>query len=139
MLDVDPGDLPRLYAMRTVGTCLEPVVKEGELLLFDKDYPCRGGDYAVIFLRPEKVPEGHCQGLVKRLRFGIPRSLRLPYKPAPESNLAPIIVGETLNPPTALLFEAEDVLAVHRCIGIVEGEGGFADPDRIRLIGGEHG
>ena len=59
---LDPATLPDEYAMRVVGDCLAPAIKEGDAVVVDKRLPYKAGDLVVIYMRPELVQprrDGH--------------------------------------------------------------------------------
>ena len=118
LLSFDPDDAPDFYAMRLDGTCLEPEIEDGTLILVSRVEPYRIGDFVVVYLRPEALPPSGYQAQVKRLvmanrppKPGTPEHLR--------SNVAPCIVIEQLNPHRYYTIPWESVLAVHKCLGPV--------------------
>ncbi len=115
----DPATLPERYAAEGRGRCMEPVIQDGTCLVFDREGEANAGDIVGLWLRPEAVPAGQPQQMVKRLVMGLP-PIRLPFRPGPGNECVPIIVVEQLNPPLTYRFRATDVIAVHRCIGSAE-------------------
>lgn len=105
---IDPSILPPLYAGVARGACMEPEIPDGTKLLFSRAEPCRPGDVVVIWLRLESVEPGTHQARVKRL-------VALPDRTTP-------LLVEMINPPTLLFVAADNVLAMHRCMGPVPAE-----------------
>lgn len=112
---VYPDQIPDRYALRGVGTCMEPLIEDGSLLAFDKREPVVSGDTVNIWFHPERVKPGDPQGIVKRLVIGLP----------PEDvrdvvmHMAVVIVDQ-LNPPRQYQIPASHILAIHKCVGFAE-------------------
>lgn len=116
---IDPATVPDIYAAKGVGTCLEPVIADGTMLVFDRREEAKPGDFVGIWLRPEKVRPGEPQQIVKRLVSALP-PIPLPYVADLSSNAVPIVVVEMLNPRRTMWLKATDILAVHRRVGVAE-------------------
>jgi hypothetical protein len=119
---LDPSHLPPIYAMTVEGTCLEPRIKDGTVLMFTTTEAPKADDLAVFYRRPEVVREGQYQNLVKRL---------LTTEPVPcmSSNWAGVrmaYIAEMDNPPARLVFPVADLLAIHKCLGPV--------PKRVKRV-----
>jgi hypothetical protein len=56
---------------------------------------------------------------VKRLVLAIPKGVTFPYEEHPDSMVTPCIVAEMNNPPRQFIVKCSDVLAVHKCMGIL--------------------
>lgn len=52
-----PDDMPDLHALRGYGTCMEPLVSDGTLLVIDKREEPRPGD-VVSVISPRRRPSG---------------------------------------------------------------------------------
>jgi hypothetical protein len=115
---------------------MEPLIADGTCLVFDSRAPVAAGDVVAIWLDPRHVWPGDPQQIIKRLVTGLP-PLDVPLP----AGASPIVVAETLNPPRLLHWPAEQVLAIHKCVGTAEGSGpGKAqfrpnDPEHARLSG----
>lgn len=97
-------DDPELYGLTVDGTCLAPVINDGDLIIASPTAPIADGDYVVIWGASERP-------LVKRIVGALPR----PY--APGSDVQPCLRAEQLNPPKKYLFPVDRIRAVHRVIG----------------------
>lgn len=115
----NPADFPRIYASTTVGDCMAPLLTEGCDLVFDKEAACGAGDVVAIWFHPHAVRPGAHSRMVKRLVMGLAPGLTFPFS-GWKGNVAPLVIVEMLNPPRQFYFRAEDVLAMHRCIGVAE-------------------
>jgi len=134
----DPDKMPDRYATICIGTCLEPVIPDGSTVVFDRHEPIVNGDFVCVIVRPEKVPPGEHPGMLKRLYLGA--GAPLGDQISPQSELMPLIVLEMLNPPRLLSIAAQDVIAMHKAVGLAETRGnGWAKmlplPDWYRPAG----
>lgn len=120
--EIDPLDLPPVYASVAKGRCLEPVFNDGECLAFSSREAIEPGDFVGVCFHPDAVPEGEPARLVKRLRSLQP-GLSFPYRPAPGSEVVPLVELEQLNPPRVYRIPADRLLAVHKVIGTAIGDG----------------
>jgi hypothetical protein len=116
---IDPATLPNDYAMICEGKCLEPEILDGAKLHFSKVEKYTQGDFVIIWFKPELVKPGRHQALVKRLWLDVFPNLKFPYKAHPDSNVVPVIAAEMLNPPMRFFYPVTDILAVHKCMGVV--------------------
>jgi len=102
---IHPDDMPDLYALTGVGTCMQPLVSDGACIAFDKRPPVESGDIVGIVFTREAGRRRGLPGLVKRL-------------------VAPDVFGqivvEQVNPRQRMAIPATDVLAIHKMIGIAE-------------------
>jgi hypothetical protein len=113
---IHPDDMPDVYCLTGVGTCMEPLYNDGALLAFDKRTRPGTGDVVGIIFTREAARRRAQPGSIKRLVLGLPPSC-----------FDGSIVAEQLNPPRQYIFDTRDVLAVHKCIGTAEpGEDGIA-------------
>jgi hypothetical protein len=117
----DPGTLPRRYGARVRGRCLEPSIADGAVLAFDKTAKIEPGQIVVIWRRPEHVPPGEHQALVKRL-MSAPPTVKFPLDEPPQicggsGEIAQVLFAGYLNPPGRVAIPYDDILAVHACIG----------------------
>lgn len=113
-----PTDLPPVYAMQCDGKCLEPEIPDGAKLWFSSVELYRPGDFVLLFQRPELVPPGKHQALVKKLVLAPPPS----FWTTGESGfvgLAPTVVVEMLNPRKILQCDPRTLLGIHKCLGII--------------------
>lgn len=134
-LEPDPDTLPDVYASVACGRCLEPVFPDGACLVFSRTEHPEAGDFVGIWRHPDDVKPGEFPRLVKRLVFGLPKSLTLPFVMMPGSAVEPIIVAEMLNPPRAFTIPASRVVAIHKVVGVAEdGPPGLAKWDRSRGV-----
>lgn len=106
---VHPDDMPDLYCLTGVGTCMEPLILDGALVACDKRETPRRGDIVVLTFTREAARRHGFPGMVKRLT----------------KNLLPggfdyLVEVEQLNPPRRLGYWSSELLAVHKMIGIAE-------------------
>lgn len=133
---LSPDQWPDLFASTAFGTCLEPVFRDGACLAFQKSAPVAPGDFVGIVFKPEFVPPGRPQAIVKRLVFGL-GGLSLPLETGWGRGLTPMLIVEQLNPPRQFSIPATRLLAVHKVIGeAVRLPGGRAHVDRSLVSGG---
>ncbi len=116
---LDPSKLPDQYGMICEGVCLEPEIADGACLLFDKNAPYKRGDFVILFRRPELVKPGQHQAIVKRLYMAPPPWVTFPYRDHPKSDVRALIIAEQLNPHLQFAIPCEDLLAIHKCLGLV--------------------
>jgi hypothetical protein len=121
-----PDELPDFYAAIGRGTCMEPDVPDGTCLGFAKNAPVAPGDLVGIWRRPGTYPADEPQQLLKRLVMGPPEGMRFPFNLHPDSNAAPAVVVEMLNPRRPMMIDCSTILAIHKCLGAVERIGGRA-------------
>lgn len=123
---VHPDDMPKLYALRGVGRCMEPVISDGALMTFDKELvPARGDVVGLVFTQAYAKRWG-APGCVKRLKMDLP-------PPIDGRAFDGLIVVEQLNPPRSYTFSTRDVLAVHKCVGLAEPDPADEGRARFRL------
>lgn len=114
---IHPDDMPDLHALRGHGTCMEPEIADGTLLVIDKREIPEPGDVVSIIFTREAAKRWKLPGLVKKLAFSLP---------PPEldgSGMVGLIVADQLNPPRRYAIPTSDVLAVYKCVGIGEATG----------------
>lgn len=116
---IDPADMPDIYAVPGVGTCMEPRVPNGQLLAFDKRIAPEPGDIVVLFFHQHHAARYGAPGWVKRLVIG-----------PPPAGFRGVIAVEQLNPPRQYLVPTAHVAAIHRCIGFAA-----ADPSGRAQLG----
>jgi len=125
---VDPDAFPDLYALRVDGACMEPMYQHDQALMFSKTEPYAEGDAILIFLRPECVPQGQAQIIVKILYFAtvaLPVNLdyygpRGKYDPTKNTTgLKPALALQMLNPRRVFSVPLASILAIHKCVGPV--------------------
>ena len=106
---IHPDDMPDVYALTGVGTCMEPLFKDGVLLAFDKRQKPVPGDIVGLIFTREAALRRNLPGSIKRLVMALP--------PAGFDGL---VIGEQINPHRVYSFPTTDLLAVHKCVGRVE-------------------
>jgi phage repressor protein C with HTH and peptisase S24 domain len=89
--------LPPLYAILADGSCLAPVLDDGDRIVCDTRHKPQAGDYVVIWFRPGS-PAGR-EAWVKLL--------------VAEDN--DFFIVEQFNPPRQYRLNRRDVLAMHWC------------------------
>lgn len=127
---IDPTTLPDEYAMRVRGDCLAPAIKAGDAVLFDQRQPFAPGDLVGVYLKAECSGGSTNVGL-KRLVMNMMPGVTYPYQAHPDSNIMPVLVCEQDNPHRQYTIPADQILAIHRCMGLV--------PDDVALYDGKTG
>lgn len=125
---IDPATLPDEYAMRVRGDCLAPAINAGDSILVDQRQPYSTGDLVCVFLKPECVRPGDTNVGLKRLVMGLMPEVTLPYRAHPDSNIMPVLVCEQDNPHMQYAIPADQILAIHRCLGLVPADVALYDP-----------
>lgn len=103
---IHPDDMPDRYALTGVGTCMEPIFKDGALLVFDKHLQCEPGDIVGIIFTREAGLRRNQPGSLKRLVMALP-----------PAGFDGVVVAEQVNPHRVYYFPTTDILAVHKFIG----------------------
>lgn len=108
--------LPELYGLQVAGDCLHPEVPDGSVVHVSTTENPRPGDFVVIYRWARFVQPGEWQVLVKRLVLDIRNPASEVRLPGPHS-LG--VLCEMLNPPTRLVYPAEQVEAVHKVVSVI--------------------
>lgn len=116
---IDPATLPDTYAMVLEGTCMLPAIPDLAVVGISKVERPRPGDYVILWRRPELVPPGQHQGILKRLVLNIPPYVKFPWREHPDSDVHAIALVEMLNPHRQFTYKCADLLAVHKAIGLL--------------------
>ena len=116
-LITDPADLPIKYGMICDGDCMDPEIKDGEAIGFVRDAPVERGDLAAFIFRPELVPPGELQVLIKRIVMPPPPWVSFPHHKHPNSEFTELVIAEQINPRRQYEINCTDLLAIHLCIG----------------------
>ncbi len=113
---IHPDDMPDVYSLTGVGRCMEPLIPDGTLIVFDKHQPPQRGDIVGLIFTPEAAQVWGMPGMVKRL------ALSLPPENIP-SGCTGLVIVEQINPPRQYRVPVTDLLAVHKAIGTAESDG----------------
>ena len=105
---IHPDDMPDVYALTGVGTCMEPLLQDGGVIAFDKRKPPVPGDIVGLIFTREAALRRNLPGMLKRLVMAL-----LP------AGFDGIVVAEQINPHRVYYIPTTDVLAVHKCVGRV--------------------
>lgn len=120
---INPDDMPDLYAVTGVGTCMEPEVPDGTCCVFDKREDPKPGDIVGVIFTPEAAARRQQPGMIKRLVMS-----------PPPAGFEGVFIVEQVNPPRDYTLETRDVLAIHKFVGTAirgeEGKAYFAMPKR---------
>ena len=101
---------------------MAPGIPDGANVVVDKTAKMATGDMVVIWLRPELVTaEGQHQAQLKRLAMTVPSFVKFPHKDHPDSNVAPLLVVKADATGKHFGIRCRDVLALHKCEGLMEG------------------
>jgi hypothetical protein len=115
----DPATLPARYILITQGACLEPDIPSGSKVLIERDGEIGAGDLAVLYFKPEHVQPGRSNSILKRVVLPPPAHVKFPWREHPETEAHAVVIVETTNPPRELIFKCKDLLAIHKCGGLV--------------------
>ncbi|WP_454917274.1 S24 family peptidase [Xanthobacter sediminis] len=96
---LDLAAVPIRYSMRAVGNCMEPVIKSGALVVFDRAGPVtQPGDIVAVWFKPWAVPPEFPRIIVKR------------FVSWDDDH----VTVESLNPPAQYLLDPRAVWSIHR-------------------------
>lgn len=115
---IHPDDMPDQYALTGIGVCMEPVISDRALVVFDKREQPQPGDTVGLIFTPEYGQRFGFPGFIKRLSSALP-----PREVWDWPGASGLIFVEQLNPPRSYTFLTSDVLAVHKCVGLAEPDG----------------
>lgn len=144
----DPATLPDRYVVRIDGACLEPDLPHGTPVLIEKNGKIAAGDFAVLFFKPEHVPAGKYQAILKRVVMAPPPYVKFPFREHPQSDVHALVIVEMTNPPRRFAYKCEHLLGIHKCIGPIPASArksltvaqgahcGANGPPALRVIGG---
>lgn len=104
-----PDEMPDVYAITGVGTCMEPEIADGSVVAFTKQVPPKPGDVVSIVFTREAGRRRGLPGLIKRLVI----------PPGFEG----LVIVEQFNPPRTYTIPTTDILAIHKLIGIAQSAG----------------
>ncbi len=112
----NPDDMPDVYALTAVGTCMMPLLEDQACLAFDKRKKPVAGDLVSLIFTRDAAQRRRMPGWIKRLVVDLP-----PFGLAAGAT----VVVEQINPPREYWIPADDILAVHKFIGtaISQGDG----------------
>jgi hypothetical protein len=120
---IDLLTFPDPYAMEAIGNCLSPFVEDGARLVFSTTAPPMVGDLVALYLRSDLVRPGEMPVIVKRLVSRIPHFCKLPYTPKRGDDCVPVLTCASTNPRQRIHISAAKLMAVHKCIGVLEDGG----------------
>ena len=126
LIVTDPATLPDRYIVRLEGNCLEPAFPNGTPVVIDKKGKVGPGDFVVLFFKPEHVPAGKHQAILKRVVMAPPPYVKFPFREHPQSDVHALVIVEMTNPPRQFAYKCEHLLGIHKCVGPV--------PDKERKL-----
>ena len=100
------------YCSPTKGTCLEPVICDGDMLVVDSNRIPEPGEFAVFWRRDSPRPS------VKRLVHGLLSTIPV----SPKAGAVELVVFEQLNPPKQYGVWADEFEAIHTVVGWMKPE-----------------
>lgn len=113
---IHPDEMPDVYSLTGVGRCMEPLIWDGTLIVFDKRQAPQRGDMVGLIFTSEAAQSWGVPGMIKRL------ALSLPPDDVPCGGTG-LVVVEQINPPRQYLVPVTDLLAVHKAIATAESDG----------------
>lgn len=112
---------PTKYTMKElIGDCMEPFVSDGAKLVFSATERLEAGDVGVIFWAPGRNAPGSFQAQVKQIM--LPRTKDGSF------------VYRMFQPYTVREGRRENVLAIHKCIGMKKSDGSVRYIDWASII-----
>ena len=110
--------------MGVVGDCMAPEYPDGCIVKASPFEPYGQGDIVVVWHRPELVKPGRAPAMIKRIVMAAPPWVTAyPYRDNPKSELqAVIMLGRDDRPDEMFAVPCSEILAIHKCIGILEPE-----------------
>ena len=120
----DPTTFTGLYGVAVVGDCMAPDYPDGCLAKVSPEEPYDAGDVVVVWFRPEIVAPGRAPAMIKRIVVMPPPWVEsFPYKESLNSEVrAAIMLGRDDRPDEMFGMKCAHILAIHKCIGILEPE-----------------
>lgn len=116
-----PNLMPDLYALICEGDCMSPIYKDGAVLHFSRLAPWAAGDCVALFRKPETVQPGESPVLFKQLVIAPPASYWREGEHAVRhaaSTVRHIVIYRTLNPDRYVQLYADELLGIHKCVGV---------------------
>ncbi len=133
-LYVEPDGLPETYSMHVDGDCMEPIFSSGMRIVVDSAASYRANDIVVLFQNPRVVKPGRYQVLMKRLVQAPPHG----FWNEPRSEIdwlrQPAVIAAMFNPRSWLYWRPQDLLGIHKVIGLVPPEWGAGPVPREIVI-----
>jgi hypothetical protein len=120
---LDPGGLPRRYALKLAGRCPLPPLPTGATVHFDTAEPFAAGDLALLFFRPAAVAQGRPWRVLRRVLTEMPVCARLTESPLANVRAGLLLAADA--PDQALFVPCADLAAVHRATGFTVRGGAF--------------
>ena len=117
-----PDAMPDRYIVHCEGNCMLPDISDGAPVLIDRHEAPKPGDLVVLFFKPEHVPAGEHQAILKRLVLNVPPYVKFPWKEHPQSEVHALVVVEMTNPRKQFAYKCEHLLGIHKCLGVVPGK-----------------
>jgi hypothetical protein len=114
-----PDTMPDRYVVHCAGNCMEPDISDGAPVLVEKHGKIAPGDLVVLFFKPDHLPAGEHQAILKRLVMAPPHYVSFPWREHPKSEVHALIIVEMLNPPKQFAYKCEHLLGIHKCLGRV--------------------
>jgi hypothetical protein len=117
------------YILIVNGACMEPLVADGALAIFDPAVPYAPGDIVVLHWRAEFIKPGGATSVIKQLLQEPPPWVRFPYNPSPTTEVVAALGLAMLNPRKRGWVRCSRIAAIHKMIGIADaahGAGGAA-------------
>jgi hypothetical protein len=94
---IDPATMPERYIVRLDGDCLEPLVMNGAQVVIKRDAKIACGDLVLLFFKPEHVPGGKYQTILKRVVMAPPPYVKFPYREHPDSEVHALVTAAMIT------------------------------------------
>ena len=121
----DPTTFTGVYGVAVVGDCMAPKHPDGGCLAkVSPEEPHDAGDVVVVWFQLEIVAAGRALAMIKRIIVMPPPWVEsFPYLESPKSEVrAAIMLGRDDRPDEMFGMKCAHILAIHKCIGILEPE-----------------
>lgn len=128
------GDFPDQYCATGDGTCLEPVYPHGARFHMTAIDAAKPGDYVVVYRKPDLTRRSHRQAMIKRLVTPLPEGWTPSECWTQGHPMPPVVLLEAHNPPRTYAVPADEIMAVHKCLGLYDGPTFKVTKDEARAL-----
>ncbi len=105
---------PDAYGCPLSGTCMAPVLNDGDMLLLSPAGLPQPGNFVLLIPAQGGTPWLKRLVLAPMLPVGNPLH--------PDSDVAPVLIVDMLNPPRRFIVSTDRLAAMHRVVGVIRKE-----------------
>jgi hypothetical protein len=121
---LDADDFPALYSSKVDGDCLDPMIRDGSCVSFQRDASIKPDTPVVMWRKPRLTTKpGNRQGLLKLFVSGLTEKQRQALPLPDNMMIPPIMLVRTLKPARTWVVPLDQLIAVHKCTGPHAGPG----------------